>query len=78
MYTITPNFPELQRPPIHFQKKTSNRPPRPPDPTENIVYIDILSQGVKQLKKKSDWLYVIPIVISANVIGRNNDTHLLT
>ena len=78
MYIITSNFPDLQRPANHFQKNTSSHPSRPPDPTENIVFIDILIQGVKQILKNSDWLDLIPIVISANVIGPNNDTHLLT
>ena len=76
MYTITPNFPELQRPPIHFAKKSANRPPRPPDPTEDIVFIDISIQGVTSFKKKSDWLNPIPIVNSEDIIGQNNNTHL--
>ena len=78
MYTITPNFPELQRPPIHFQKIYIRRPPRPPDPTENIVFIDIYIQGVTEFLKIYDWLNVIPIVISEDMIGPNNNTHLDT
>ena len=73
-----PQFPWASKTTNPLSKNLHRRPPRPPDPTENILFIDIYIQGVTEFLKIYDWLNVIPIVISEDMIGPNNNTHLDT